>query len=241
MTLRRVQRNWEKLAGADPFNAILDGAGCQDAESFFQTGETEVGEVLEHAATLGLPKVRGQALDFGCGVGRLTQALAGHFDRSVGVDLSPTMIRLARDHNRVGDRCRYVLNEANHLREFGDDEFDFIYSNITLQHMLPRLSQNYLREFLRLLAPGGLLVFLVPEKRIAPGRARLLPGNTYQHLVRLSWPLFHPGEPLVEMYGVPRRTVLRIVNGHGGRALDVQSVESAGSDWRTFRYAVTVS
>ena len=240
MTLRGVQKNWNKLAETDPFRAILDGAGCTDPESFFATGKIEIGEVIEYAATLNFPKSRKKALDFGCGAGRLTQALAEHFDEVRGVDISPVMIQLAEKHNQHPERCRYVLNEEGHLRQFEDRQFDLIYSNITLQHMRPRWSKAYIQDFVRLLAPGGLLIFLVPDRRIAPLRARLLPGNAYQYLVHFSWPLMHPGQSLVEMFGVRQKTVLRLIDQHGGKTLDVHPMESAGEDWETYRYAVTV-
>ena len=44
----------------------------------------------------GSPAARRSALDFGCGIGRLSQALAEHFDQVYGVDISPKMIELAR-------------------------------------------------------------------------------------------------------------------------------------------------
>jgi len=39
----------------------------------------------------------------------------------------------------------------------------FIYSNIVLQHISQRFSTEYLREFVRVLAPGGVLVFGVQD------------------------------------------------------------------------------
>ncbi len=54
---------------------------------------------------ISFPKRR--ALDFGCGVGRLTQALARHFNIVDGVDIAPSMIELANQFNRSGGRCRY--------------------------------------------------------------------------------------------------------------------------------------
>ncbi|TDA70434.1 MAG: class I SAM-dependent methyltransferase [Clostridia bacterium] len=55
----------------------------------------------------------------------------------------------------VGDRVRYILNERDDLSRLDDLRFDFIYTSITLQHMEPRYSLNYIKEFLRLLKPGG--------------------------------------------------------------------------------------
>ncbi len=42
------------------------------------------------------------------------------------------------------------------LRSFQDNSFDFIYSNIVLQHIEPDVSERYVREFVRLLADGAI-------------------------------------------------------------------------------------
>ena len=51
-------------------------------------------------AARGLPRARALALDFGCGAGRLSRALAAHFEHVVGVDVSASMIETARALNR---------------------------------------------------------------------------------------------------------------------------------------------
>ena len=234
-----MQRNWEALADSNPLGAILDGSPHTDPESFFASGREEIGEVLRYAESLDFPHRRGAALDFGCGVGRLTQALVEYFESVQGVDVSASMVHQAREFNQHGERCTYTQNQEPHLGCFPEATFDFIYSNITLQHMAPRLAFSYMREFLRVLAPGGLLVFQLPTHRLRPFRARLL-GNVYQNLVRIIWPIVWPGKPLVEMYGIPRKKVVAQLLSAGGDVLDVTPVGSAGSDWETLRYAVAL-
>jgi 2-polyprenyl-3-methyl-5-hydroxy-6-metoxy-1,4-benzoquinol methylase len=95
--------------------------------------------------------LRGSALDFGCGVGRLTQALADHFDEVWGVDIASSMIEGARRLDRSGGRCRYLVN--GRPRVVRDASFGFILSLIVLQHLEPEYIRSYLREFIRLLAP----------------------------------------------------------------------------------------
>jgi ubiquinone/menaquinone biosynthesis C-methylase UbiE len=108
-----------------------------------------------------IPKTNGAALDFGCGVGRLTQPLARRFTSCIGVDISQQMIQRAESLNRYA-QCRYVTNSDTRL-PFADASFVFVYSNIVLQHVPWRLSTDYLREFVRVLAPGGVLVFGVQD------------------------------------------------------------------------------
>ena len=48
---------------------------------------------------LGVTVSRGRALDFGCGAGRLTRALAARFESVVGVDVADAMLDKARALN----------------------------------------------------------------------------------------------------------------------------------------------
>ena len=88
MDLRELQRNWDILGKEDPLWAIITWADKKgnkwDLAEFFASGEHEIGEVMQYLSALQLAYRRGRALDFGCGVGRLTRALAGHFSRATG-------------------------------------------------------------------------------------------------------------------------------------------------------------
>src|SRR5690349_588626 len=105
MGLPEVQRHWTTLGEQDPLWAVYVAPGTKggawDVDAFFATGAAEVTASLAHARALGLLPATGVALDFGCGVGRLSAALATHFDRVVSVDISPPMIAEAK---RLG-RC----------------------------------------------------------------------------------------------------------------------------------------
>lgn len=169
MDLKELQRHWNRFGEEDPYWAILtDDAkkgGGWNPEEFFQTGVAEIEALMTRVAALGEVPQKERALDFGCGAGRLTQALGRHFDRVAGVDIAPSMIELARQHNRLQDRCEYFLNENNSLALFESGSFDLVYSILVLQHMRPELAKGYIREFARVLAPGGVLVFQLPAER----------------------------------------------------------------------------
>lgn len=175
--LDRLKNDWESLAERDALHAVLTDPGKTDGRwnivEFMATGDAEIGIVMRHLAGLGCsPDSKGAALDFGCGVGRLTQALARHFASCVGVDISQHMIQRADALNQYAN-CRYVANSDARL-PFSDAGFSFIYSNIVLQHMPERLSKGYLKEFVRVLAPGGVLVFGVQDSFATPDASSLL-------------------------------------------------------------------
>lgn len=188
------QTFWDEFARYDPLWAILSDptkAGRQwDLPRFLETGKREISLLFYQLRALGLAVGRSAALDFGCGVGRLSQPLASHFDRVVGVDVSAEMIRLANDINQHPDRVRYVCNVRDDLGIFPADEFSFIYSNVVLQHIVPSRALAYLGEMIRVLAPGGLLVFQLPSHLRPEAEQRAvstpMPASAYAASVRIE-------------------------------------------------------
>lgn len=187
-TLESVRQFWERLAQRDPLWAILSydakRNGKWDTTRFFETGANEIAALLSELDAQGIVANRGSALDFGCGVGRLTQALGLHFGRVVGVDISPRMCELATELNRFPTTISYICNDASDLRVLPDDTFDFIVSSIVLQHLQPEVAVGYLKEFFRVLAPAGIMVVQLPShRRRADQRAPIsapMPDDAYR-------------------------------------------------------------
>lgn len=146
---------WETLAQADPFWAILvrdDARGGQwDVEEFFGSGRSEIAWALDTVRAAGqLPARSSTALDFGSGAGRLTKALSESFANVIGVDLSPTMRKLAGELNPNA-----ALTFVAGLDEVADRSVDFIYSSLVLQHLPVAGLSTTLREFARVLTDDG--------------------------------------------------------------------------------------
>src|SRR3989338_957648 len=99
MKLHETGTNWDILGKEDPLFAVLTfkdkRGGKWNKQEFFETGKKEVKGTLEYVRKLNVALTFGKALDFGCGVGRLTQALAQYFEEVHGVDIAPSMIETA--------------------------------------------------------------------------------------------------------------------------------------------------
>ncbi len=157
---------WERLARNDPLWAVLAEPEKEGnhwtIDEFFAAGTREIDASLANLAHH-LPKLgRGSALDFGCGVGRLTQGLGRHYEQVIGVDIATGMIELANRHNRTPGRVSFIHNPRSDLQCFATDHFDLVFSLITLQHVPPTLIEAYVREFVRVTRPGGACYFQIP-------------------------------------------------------------------------------
>jgi hypothetical protein len=189
--LKELQQTWDRFGKTDAMWAIIvdpERSGNRwNAKEFFDSGNIDAQELLDDLAQASAEVARGRCLDFGCGVGRVTQALCEHFQECDGVDIAPSMISGANEYNRHGSRCRYLLNETDDLSVFGDRSFDCVYSLLVLQHMDPDYSKRYIGEFIRVLKPGGVAYFQIPAARRtsvdSAGRARLPAGT---HRARIS-------------------------------------------------------
>src|SRR5688500_18320529 len=163
MSLTRLQRHWNELGRRDPLWAILTSPEKQgnkwSIDEFLETGRADVSALMTYLERLHLNIHRGRALDFGCGAGRLSRALAEHFPEVVGIDIAPSMSELATRLHQSSGRCHFLLNESNNLESSPSGHFDLVYSRLVLQHIPPIYVRGYLKEFMRVLAPGGVLVF----------------------------------------------------------------------------------
>jgi SAM-dependent methyltransferase len=94
-------------------------------------------------------------LDAGCAGGEHSAWLAKQGARVVALDASEAMVRLARE--RLGERARVLHADLAQPLPLADASVDVVLSSLTL-HYLEDWSAP-LREFARVLRPGGRLLF----------------------------------------------------------------------------------
>jgi SAM-dependent methyltransferase len=239
------RRDWEDLSLLDPYWAILSDPtrrfGGWDREAFLQSGKEAIEAIMRDAEYFGVPRARGDALDFGCGVGRLTLALADHFERCVGLDISAQMIERAR---ALGpSNCCFAVHDAHDLAGVPNHSFDLVVSRLVLQHLpAGRHKTRYIGEFVRVLRPGGLLYFQLPSHIPARHRVQIRP-RLYRLLRRGGVPLgllyhrlhLHP----IRMSFLAKARVLSVIEQAGGRLLVVRDERIAGGAISS-EYFVTV-
>lgn len=96
------------------------------------------------------------ALEIGCGTGAFSRLLADRSDRVVALDLSPQMVRIARERSKCYSNIEFQVADAT-TWEFPLGQFDCVASIATLHH-LP--IEEMLLKMKGALRPGGTLVVL---------------------------------------------------------------------------------
>lgn len=230
MLLEKHRRDWDELGELDPFWAVLSDPSRQfgrwELEEFFETGEAEVEQLLSEANLLGYPASRIRALDFGCGIGRLTRPLAAHFQECTGVDISEAMVTKARELGRSTTNCSFMVGDGAGLGGIPSDFVDFIVSKLVLQH-LPgkKVIQSCIQDFVRVLKKDGLLVFQLPC--FIPIRNRLqLRRRAYACLRTMGFRHSFVYQRLhlnpIRMNHIPQEEVSRLIEFCGAKLLLVR-------------------
>ena len=183
---------WNSKARENPTYYISSYRGYddQDPEEFWRWGRTLAERYLDESgiAFTGEETV----LELGCGIGRMTRPLAERFARVIGVDVSEEMISRAKEELADLGNVTFSAGNGIDLRGIPDRSVDFVFSYIVLQHIPdPQISLGYIREFGRVLRPGGSAYFQV--NNLPSGlRARLRLGSRIRRVVGRGAPPVAP-------------------------------------------------
>jgi SAM-dependent methyltransferase len=130
-------------------------------------------------------------LDAGCAAGEHSAWLADHGARVVALDASEAMVRLARE--RLGEQVRVLHADLAQPLPLDDASADLVLSSLTLHYLEDWCAP--LREFARVLRPGGRLVLSTHHPLMTAGDV-----DDY-HAVRLVEETWHGfGAPVLVTY-----------------------------------------
>lgn len=244
MTLKQSRVHWEDMGELDPCWAILTESGTKHGKwelpQFFSTGKEEISGLNSMATRLHVPGEHDWALDFGCGLGRVTRALAEQFRHVVGVDISRSMISQAAALNPPAN-CHFLVNDSETL-PFPSRQFDLIYTVLVLQHVPTQDAiRRYIAEFVRVLKAGGLLVMQLPSH--VPLRRRLQARPRLYASLRKAGitgrVLYNAGLHPIPMKFLPETNVVSILKAGGGRVLEIVADQRAGPNILSRTYYAT--
>ncbi len=172
-----TDKDWKKWGEKDPYFGVVShpqfrsGSIGQNRDDFFRLGEEFIADVLSQADRyFGGTRQCEFALDFGCGVARLTIPLARRFKYVDGADVSAFMLDEARNNCKsfAIDNARFHL--TNGKVEYGhwSRRYDFVNSYIVLQHIPVRRGYAIIDSLLGLLADDGVAMLHVSLRRNLP-------------------------------------------------------------------------
>lgn len=224
-----LQRLWDRVAAVwsglgesdahwsvlteDRFRApVLDAAALA---AFHETGEGEALRLEAWLRRAGVaPSTDWICAEFGCGVGRITRALARRFRQVVAFDVSAPHLGAAAMDLAAAGIGNVALTRVRGPADLAAlDGVDLFYSVISLQHSPPPVIMDVLRRAFAGLRRGGCAFFQVP---------------TYAR--GYAWPSRDAEQAGMEMHFVSQRAVLAAAHDAGLRVLEVQPDWCVGRD-----------
>lgn len=158
-------KTWEEKAKENPLYGVMseerfaESSGepsKEEFEQFYARGREMVAKwiapwVQETSATDEM-----KILEFGCGMGRLTNALADYHpaEKIAGIDISKTMVSHAKAQTPAGIHYEIVSDDGTF--PFESESFSRVYSYAVFQHIAQKsVVEKSIEEISRVLAPGG--------------------------------------------------------------------------------------
>ena len=222
---RDTDADWRELGASQPYWGVLSHPDFrtetitpEGIEAFYASGRQYISEIVSTLRGLTGEAPQGPALAFGCGVGRLAEAMA-EYAPTTGLDISPGMLAVARERG----------GKATYTDTLPPGPFGWINSFIVFQHIMPDRGMDILADLLARLAPGGMTSIQLTAWRddrhkrpVITGWRRLKADRDYRKWVK-SLPT---GQ--IWMYDYDLSKVLRLLNLAGIQEMKLVSTDHDG-------------
>jgi SAM-dependent methyltransferase len=232
--LRRAGHVFRRPA---PEATRLDGLDEAAREGFFEVGRKNIaGLAARIEAHTGTTLEGRRALDFGCGVGRMSLPLAERCEHVYGLDVSPAVLREADSTAKEMNVGNVEWLAADRLAEL-DGQYDLVISMFVLQHIPSREGERIFATLLHGLRPGGvgaIHVTLRPSRplsglfrwtRKSSGPSR----NPLQILRGLNW-----SYPYMLMHSYSLNTLARVLADAGVSEWHAKPQPTPATAWGSY-------
>ena len=163
--IKNVEATWSRLGQEDAHWSVITNEKFRKdrindhIDDFFAMGERDIErvEAALNRVNTSLSCIK-SALDFGCGVGRLSIPLARRCTHVLGADISSNHLREARENIRreaITNLDLSLINSIKSLREL--QKFDLVFSLIVLQHNSPPVMLEILKALCSKVSDNGYL------------------------------------------------------------------------------------
>lgn len=234
--MKTDRKTWDKFGRIAPYYSVLvaeefkpENLSAENLAAFFDSGSEHVLRLMEMIRELRPQFTPQTTVDFGCGVGRVTLALAKISSRVLAVDVSESMLEEARKNCANQDVSNVTfMTTAEFLRQ-PDASADFVHSFIVLQHIRPASGYPLMAKLISTLKAGAIGAIHVTFSDQRPRLRRLLsrirtsvPGAVQLSNLLRGRPLNFPAMP---MYSYRLDRVLQLLHDNGCHKVISHSTE----------------
>ena len=150
---------WETLAKTNARYYIFTDFGKKITEERFrQSGQEDYQRFILKDSLL---TSRDNILEIGCGIGRMTEFLAADFKKVFCLDISKTMINMAKERLGQLKNVSFIETDGTTI-PIKDESIDIVFSYIVFQHIKSKdMIKKYFEQAGRVLKPKGIFKVLL--------------------------------------------------------------------------------
>jgi SAM-dependent methyltransferase len=164
---KAIKSFWDKAAEENPYWYVSsrgDFEAERDLQEFWASGHSIWADIKR--TTGYVPRPSDVVVEIGCGVGRLTRAIAPEVGRVIAFDISEKMLAIARSANL--SNVEFRLAEGFALPGIADRSADFALAYCVFQHLPSQAAlKSYLVEMNRVIKPGCAMAFTLSQRNWA--------------------------------------------------------------------------
>jgi SAM-dependent methyltransferase len=232
--------SWRQFGKKDPYFGVLTAEQFRKENlneaallDFFASGETHIAGILEIASRLLATDLEmGNALDFGCGVGRLVLPLARRYRHITGIDISEDYIAEATRNCQKQGITNVDFRESIEQLALEERRFDLAHSAIVFNHIPWSRGRRIIGGLYALLNPGGVMAIEVMHRH-KRGRLRPIARWARRSFAPFNWlanvlqrrPVF---EPLMQGNAYPLDDLLPFLAEMGAEFIHVRPNATTG-------------
>jgi SAM-dependent methyltransferase/glycosyltransferase involved in cell wall biosynthesis len=219
----RISKAWTALGVKHPHHSVLtaqeflpENLNAATLERFWAGGVGEAERFKLMLQRHGLSETSSATcVEYGCGVGRVTLALAKMFRTVHAYDISATHIEIAKEEAARVRLSNLIFHQVADSSQENLSPCDVFYSHIVFQHNPPPIIARLIAMSLQALRPEGIAIFQVPTYS---------PNYNFgidQYLAR-------PAHEGMEMHFIPQPEVFALVANSDCAVLEVREDGSIG-------------
>jgi SAM-dependent methyltransferase len=220
---QKIKQAWQHLGNERAHFSVLTSDEflpenfSGSAEQFWSSGEYEAARAVKILANHGIEHLGSRdCVEYGCGVGRITAALAKRFRQVHAYDISAPHLAYARARATETEQHNIAFHECTDFLKTAIAPCDVFYSVIVFQHNPPPVMIELIRRALAALRPGGIALFQLPVY-IVSYRFDLEEWLTTEHALDM------------QMHCVPQKSVFDMIERQDCELLEVREDGAAGS------------
>ena len=234
--------DWEKWGAKNPYFGVLSDKkflgkklDTKLQKEFYKSGADQVGTSIEKLRQLtGKQKLHFyHAVDFGCGVGRLSVALTEYSKKVTALDVSPSMITTARSNTPKNLQNKISYKIADNKLAVLPAKYDLLYSCIVFQHIPTSRGMKILSKLLNNLENHGCAVIQITYNHKASKSQKIAISlkqrfNLVRRIFNIARSKRENNTPLMRMYCYDLEDVLETFQINNVNSLELDFTNHGG-------------